>query len=591
MFFLLASILSLFVGPAIYRLVPTRHYWLHIVDGFVFVTIGGIVVLAILPEAVAWGGPMALVFAGLGLMLPTFSERFFQRFEHQAHAAALMLGLIGLLIHSITDGTVLAPGSHHHHEHASNPLLLWGVLLHRFPVGLTVWWFLRPVYGARLALSALALMTVGTLSGYFFGSHLVETLSSQGMAWFQAFVAGSLVHVVLHRPHGEGADCHEPHRTNWFEGIGNVSGAAILIYLGFHHGHADTPAWMLASVDTFVTLALESAPALLLAYLLAGLASVLLPQTAVNWMGRGNTFMRSARGVLIGLPLPVCSCGVVPIYHTLVKRGASSTAAMAFLIATPELGLDAVLLSLPLLGGTMTLVRVSAAALVAVVVGIVVGRFARRHHAPAHDDDDSDWTERLRTGFLHSVRELVDHTGPWILVGLAVAGALDPAIRSVGLDWLPRHWEIPLLALLGLPVYVCASGATPFVAILLVGGVSPGAALAFLLTGPATNITTFGVLSGLHGRRVALLFGALTFAASVALGFATNWLLPNFTPLAVTTHDGGATWLQYACAFALLVIYVESVMRRGARTFIGELASQGHDAGHDHDHHHAHNHA
>lgn len=572
MLLLVASLVALMIGPLVYGLLSTRHNWLHLIDGFIFVTMVGLVVTGIMPEAYEQGGGWVFGFAILGLLLPSLSERSFRRFRYQTHVIALVLGLTGLLIHAMADGTALADGG--------DKLLSWGVLLHRFPIGLTIWWFLRPNYGTRFAAATLVLIGVGTVLGFGLAPQVATTLSLRGMAWFQAFVAGSLLHVVFHRPHAPGAECGRRHRTRWYEGAGNLVGGALLVYLFFNPTHLVRAPWMIEIGRTLTDLALQSAPALLLAYVIGSMAAAFMPQSYIEWMTAGRSWKESARGVLVGLPLPVCSCGVIPLYHTLIKRGAPPAAAMAFLIATPELGLDAILLSLPLLGVTMTLVRVVAAALVALTVGIVIGRVTRRQGGGADvccDDaavKGRSWSTRLKTGFGDGL-SLVDHTGPWILVGLVVAAVAYPLLELGGLGWVQGPSQVLLFALLGMPIYVCASGATPLVAVFLATGVSPGAALAFLLTGPATNVTTFGVLSALHGKRTALLFGLMTLALTVMLGYLTNLLLPHYRAVAVGENHVHGSWLQKLSLMLLLTIYLGSMTRRGARSFFGELFSQG----------------
>ena len=129
-----------------------------------------------------------------------------------------------------------------------------------------------------------------------------------------------------------------------------------------------------------------------------------------------------------------------------------------------------------------------------------------------------------------------------------------------------------LFALLGVPTYVCASSATPLVAALMVGGLSPGAALAFLITGPATNATTFGLLAGLHGWKAALAFSLTLITFSVAFGFAVNGIFGTIStpPLdALIAED--ASLLKVVSLWALLVLFLASLLRRGVRKFLGEL--------------------
>jgi hypothetical protein len=150
-----------------------------------------------------------------------------------------------------------------------------------------------------------------------------------------------------------------------------------------------------------------------------------------------------------------------------------------------------------------------------------------------------------------------------------------------------------------MPLYVCASGSTPLAAILIAKGVSPGAAIAFLLTGPATNVTTFGVLARLHSRGTALLYAATTMLATIALGFAANAVLTSGASiLPVHLHDHSAGPLEIGSALVLLALFIVSLLRQGTRSFVGQILSphgaaahEGHDHdGHDHGDGHGHAH-
>ncbi len=597
---LIISLLPLFAAPILHGLCQRRAGWLHFTDGFIFVAIGGLIVAGIMPEVLHHGGWQALIFLFLGLALPTLTERIFHSIG-KVHTVALALGLMGLFVHAITDGAALAHGEHGGH---AEEILSLGVLLHRIPIGLTIWWFAKPKFGSPVAMGVLALVALGTVLGFGWGETLSAPLTSAGMAYFQAFVAGSLVHIVFHRPHAPGSGCSHAHESNWHEGLGNLAGAGVMIYIGLQHNHLGEVAWFGEMGHTFLDLALESAPALLLAYILAGLATAFMPLSYVDWMSANRSWKQSIRGVMVGLPLPVCSCGVVPLYHTLVKKGAPPTAAMAFMIATPELGIDAVLISLPLLGETMTGVRILAAGLVALLVGIIVGRLTARadREEPSGDQlnlaQPNSFKEKLRYGMVHGLGVLVDHTGPWILVGMLAAAGLQPILGSGLLSGMPGGLEVPLFALLGMPLYVCASGATPMIAVLLFNGVSPGAAMAFLITGPATNITTFGVLSKLHNHKIAILFGATTLVITVMLGYVINAVIPQFQPKLLETDHVHGSPFQVVALVLLSLIFAYSLFRRGARAFFSELGQSSHDHdhgprqhGHDHGHHvHGHHH-
>ncbi len=146
--------------------------------------------------------------------------------------------------------------------------------------------------------------------------------------------------------------------------------------------------------------------------------------------------------------------------------------------------------------------------------------------------------------------------------------------------------------MIGLPVYVCASGATPIVAVLLINGVSPGAALAFLLTGPATNVSTFGILSRLHNRNVAFVFGITTMSIAVGLGMLVNIAWPDMALLTAADLDlENHGWIQQISLVLLFAIFLVSLLRSGARGFVGEVTSNFQfGMGHAHNHDHSHNH-
>ena len=134
----------------------------------------------------------------------------------------------------------------------------------------------------------------------------------------------------------------------------------------------------------------------------------------------------------------------------------------------------------------------------------------------------------------------------------------------------PDLVEVAVFALIGMPVFVCAAGATPLIAVLLAAGVSPGAAIAFLLTGPATNVSTFGVLRQLHGARMAWIFSGVTAAGAIAIGVAVNALPPSVARDVVVEHEP-ATLLEQLSLAALALLYLASLLRRGGRAFLADL--------------------
>ena len=144
---LVLSLLALVIGPALHQLARATGTMLAVLDGFLYVTTGGIVLFHILPETYHLSGWPVFIALALGLLGPMWVEHQLEDFARQAHTVALLLALVGIGLHGFTDGLALGQGGH---EHAGEYMLPWAVILHRLPVGLMVWFLLRPVYGVRL---------------------------------------------------------------------------------------------------------------------------------------------------------------------------------------------------------------------------------------------------------------------------------------------------------------------------------------------------------------------------------------------------------------------------------------------------------
>ena len=583
MLILIAARLPLLIGPLIVDRALRERRLRDVVDGFIFVSIAGLVLLDILPHLIGHLGWAALLLVALGYWGPSFVEQRFRAAAHSTHVVVVLVAALGLIVHTLADGAVLSD--------AEQPGLALAVLLHRLPVAMTVWWLLRPAWGPRGAGLMLAAMALGTAAGWLAGVQWIG--DGLPRATLEALVAGSILHVVFNRVHLNPELDTGPQDPR-AEGSGNLLGLGFLL-LAFGVG-LEMPAQMRALGDRLYELSLIAAPALLLGYTLAGLLAGMVPVRSFGWIGRGSTLRQSFNGMLVGLPLPVCSCGVVPLYRSLLQRGVPPAAGLSFLIATPELGLDALIVSLPLLGLDMTLARLVAAALIAWGVGALLGRWvqvraaalsggcshAGHDHDHGHSGHSHSHSHGLEqpgagpdargawAGLRYGYTDLLDATIPWLLLGLVVAALAAPMLELVPGWGLPMLAEVAVFALLGMPLYVCATGSTPIVAVMLVSGVSPGACLAFLITGPATNPATFGVLSQLHGRRAALAFAALTAGLAISAGLLVElWGGLDVDPQVLDkAHQG---WWQPACLLLLALLLGWAVLRRGARALVAEL--------------------
>ncbi len=576
---LVLAIGALLLGPLLAKIFEQQPGINRFLDGFILVSIGGIAVTHLLPEAVVEIGGMALLMVVLGALLPYFAERAFHNYERATHSGVLVLAFSGILVHTLLDGIAVSQASR---EHGSGQVLAYAVILHRLPVGLLIWWALKPLSNIKVIVGVLALMSLATIAGFSVGVAELPGAHSSYITYFQALVTGSLLHVLFHRHiHGvateENEHKHEhSHSKNALPAaLGALAGAGLLFLLPLGHSLPHDH-----SIDSTAHLTLslffKSAPALLLGFLIASSIQNFIPDAGINWLGSKSRSVRVGKGMLFGLPLPICSCGVVPLYHSLVRRGVSVGAGMAFLIATPELGIDAIMISVPLLGWKMTLVRLIAAGLIAWLTGYIMDFLVpatQEVELPVIETENLKPTVNPWKRFWSTLnKEMIDHLGPWVLMGLIIAAITDPFLGK--LDWgtLPYGADILIMALIGMPLYVCATGATPIAAVMLMNGVSAGAVLAFLITGPATNITTLGVMKKLHGGRIAIIFPLVIIALTIVIGFGVNFIMGDTAQVGVGAEiSDDHSWINLLAGSILLLLFAGSLFRIGPRGMLENL--------------------
>ncbi len=288
-----------------------------------------------------------------------------------------------------------------------------------------------------------------------------------------------------------------------------------------------------------------SAPWLALGFVMAALMKAFISENMLSKHLGGSSLWDVTKAALIGAPLPLCSCGVVPAALALRASGASKNTTVSFLIATPETGVDSVPLTYGLMGPVMAVIRPVAAICSAIVSGLLVGadkpQKVDKHSQPdaccetmvkqnksccgsEEAIEPSHW-EKIKTGLSFAFGKLLDDVAIWLLIGLLVAALVQvylPAgfFESLGDGLMP----MVVMAVIGIPMYVCATASTPMAAGFLALGLSPGAVLVFMLLGPASNIGTLMIIKNTLGTRaiVGYLTGSVTVA--FAFGFMLNAL-------------------------------------------------------------------
>ncbi len=370
----------------------------------------------------------------------------------------------------------------------------------------------------------------------------------------------------------------------------------------------------------------ESAPYLLLGFGMAGLLYIFLsPSIVRKYLGKGKV-KSVVMASLLGAPIPLCSCGVIPAAVALKKQGANEGATAAFLIATPETGLDSIALTYALFDPIMTAVRPIAAIVTAIVAGLGVNFLKRGHKEEVREEITTDpcrvdnccsgvdcppelhrrhhsLGEKVRAAFKYATVELVSDIAGWFLLGVVISGLITFFVPT---DFVHRYLGsgiLPMLAMLvmGIPLYVCSTAATPIAVALVLKGLSPGAALVFLLAGPATNATSLSMIGGILGKRTMAIYLASIMVCSVLLGLAVDAIYQGFSipvnPLMGREQELFSGLTQNLIGATLLAYMLFIVGRRWtARLIKGKAAvcscsgACEMNSGSQHDHHEHHNH-
>jgi uncharacterized membrane protein YraQ (UPF0718 family) len=594
---LLLSLAALFVGPALTPLLQKRRSTLIALDAFVVVAIGGLVLLHIIPDSVNDAGYKALLCTGLGLMAPMLLHGPLDSCRQGRSVQLLAMAVGALALHSFLDGVALQPRT----EALSS--LGIAVVLHRSLEGLGVWYLVRARCSVGTSLLVLLGLAYTTALGYLLADYAAASGFTDGVVLLQAFVAGSLLHVLLRH----GPSLKESTRPAPWQTASLCGAAAAVAMLRLVDDDADplaTAAWHFAAL-----LAQACAGAVLLALLciaathalplwrdLAGLLRLRGALRALQSTARlppalrtlGGALWQACRGAGAGVLTDACSCGIVPVYRSSQQRRASPFYALAFLAAAPALGFAGLLCSMALLGWRFALCRLLAVFLLATVAArLAASRRQPEAHAPAAEAPESPasvtpW-QQVQDALQFTGGEVLDHMAPWSLLGLAVAVNVVCVAQPAWFIWLQEHHvEVFVLGLTAAPFYISALCATVIAAALMAKGASVGAALAFVLIGPTVGLGTHHFLRHAQGRAVAWRFGVVLLCGALAAGYALNaWGTSGMGLQALRPSP-----VKFLCLLTVGGLFFISLLRQGVRDFFGQVAVP--KMASPHSHHHAH---
>lgn len=344
---------------------------------------------------------------------------------------------------------------------------------------------------------------------------------------------------------------------------------------------------MLALFNTIFGLLMEMAPYLLLGFFIAGFLHIFIPSDKIYQHLSGNSLSSITKAAIFGVPLPICSCGVIPIADYIRKEGASKGATVSFLSSTPTSGVDSILATYSLLGPVYAIIRPIAAFFSGILSGSITGILDRKSKdqeeqtEPTKADQCVQCTSphskkvtifsKIKSGLAYGFDELLEDTGKLLLIGVVIGGLISFVVpqsfiqRYLGNPWL----AYPLMLLISIPVYVCATGSIPIAASLIMNGMAPGAGLVFLIAGPATNTTTIAFITGKLGKKYTVAYIGSIIVTAILFGILLD-LSWNYFGYHLTGNQAGMSmlpyWLKLSSAILLLALT--------ARVYLKQLFSE-----------------
>lgn len=333
---------------------------------------------------------------------------------------------------------------------------------------------------------------------------------------------------------------------------------------------------MINYIMPFIGLLNEMSPYLLFGFLIAGVLKVFVPKEKYIGHVNKSNFSSVLWSALAGVPLPLCSCGVIPTAMSLRKEGASKGATVAFLISTPQTGVDSIAATYSLLGLPFALLR----PVIAFVTGLLGGVTTNKLDNTADiadvttEDDEATYKgsnkllQMLHYGFV----EMIQDIGKWLVIGIIGAGLIAVFVPQ---SFFAAYLSNPVLNMfivlaISVPMYICATGSIPLAAVLMMKGLSPGAALVLLMAGPATNVATITVVGKVLGRKTLAIYLGSIILGSMLAGLAIDYLLPaSWFNMGMMNHDmlhmhhhGGFSWINWVSTVLLIGLIINGFLQK-----------------------------
>lgn len=281
-----------------------------------------------------------------------------------------------------------------------------------------------------------------------------------------------------------------------------------------------------------------SSPYLMIGLFASGFIHLFLSMNAITNLVKDRSFKSVFLASLFGVPLPLCSCSVIPAAVTLRKSGASNGSTSSFLISTPESGADSIMVTYSMMDLPMTILRPLVAFITAFSAGFLQNIFNdysfQEEVAPkascCHKKNQTQKPQsKIKQALSYGFGKLLNDISLWLLIGLVLGALINVVVPENFLENSNSIWGRFLILSIGIPFYVCASASTPIAASLLLKGMSPGTALLFLLVGPATNISNIAVLQKYIGKKGVLINIVTIAIISLLFSYLVDYMYSHFS--------------------------------------------------------------
>lgn len=336
----------------------------------------------------------------------------------------------------------------------------------------------------------------------------------------------------------------------------------------------DYKAIMISFFNDFFIILGDMAPYLLLGFFFAGLLHAFVPRQSIERYFNGKSIRSSVNAALFGIPLPLCSCGVIPTGMAFYKNGASKGGTISFLISTPQTGVDSILATFSLLGLPLAIIRPIAALVTGITGGYITSKISKKDSIQVAQlqkkEEKKTLRQKLADVFKYGFVDFIQDISKWLVIGLVLAAIISVLIPNQFADILNLSPILQMLLILvvSIPFYICATGSIPLAAVLILKGFSPGAAFVLLMAGPATNAATITMIGKVMGRKSLIAYLSSIIIGALGFGLLIDYVLPVewFTQITqqemAHDHMQHLEWWQIASGIILLGLIINANIQK-----------------------------